>query len=70
MDSVKKHWQLILIGILSIILAVSLVTRPSPNVQEYILKQKVDSLELVIKTFPELRAEIERQHKLDMKNGS
>mgnify|MGYP000229856913 FL=1 len=57
MTVVKQYWHVIIIAILLIILAVSTITRPSPAdaVKEYKLQQKVDSLNVVIKTHAEAR---------------
>jgi hypothetical protein len=66
MDNIKKYWQLILIGLLIIGLAISIITRPSSDsVVEYQLQHKVDSLEVVIQTFPKIRSDINKQHQED-----
>jgi peptidoglycan hydrolase CwlO-like protein len=54
---IRQYWHIIIIAVLLIILVVATVTRPSPAdaVKEYKLQQKVDSLNVVIKTHNEAR---------------
>jgi|6_EtaG_2_1085325.scaffolds.fasta_scaffold140126_2 peptidoglycan hydrolase CwlO-like protein len=58
MKKVLKHYQLILIIILIIGLVVSILTRPEPAdnvVKEYVLNNKIDSLQTVIRKNDEVR---------------
>jgi len=53
MNKVLKHYQLILIVVLIIALVFSILTRPESSteaVNEYILNNKIDSLQKVIQT--------------------
>ena len=53
MNKVLKHYQLILIAVLIAALVLSIVTRPDSPVEpvnEYILNNKIDSLQKVIQT--------------------
>ena len=66
MDKAKTYWKVILIVVLALGLVISILARPNgDNVTEFLLQQRVDSLELAINNFPAIRESIEQKHKED-----